>query len=397
VLEGEGREVYIHLQYYLDAASWRQRYSTGQVPDRTPYGYHHAEARGYHLTFSKSYREGKAADLLRRACKHFLGFDLWHIWRNRKRTSGVDAIWTHTEQEHLAILLLRRLKIFSSEALLIAQSVWLFDVWEGLPRWKHELYRWLIQSDARTVLTTLSEENLKVARSLFPNKRSEVVRFGISLDSFPLQPPAFVYEPGGRPLRLLSLGSGVQRDWRTLAEAVEGDKDVELLIGTDLSSRTNRPLKRLVADLDRISVELLGSVERIRKAYEWADIVVIPSLPNRHVSGITVMLEAVTAGKPVIATDTGGLKDYFDDDEVYYIPPRDSSALARAIRDCANRTDKTLSRVRKAQAKLLSAELTTRGYALRHVALTEEMLALQGLSPTRRRRARRRWFASGGS
>ncbi len=39
---------------------------------------------------------------------------------------------------------------------------------------------------------------------------------------------------------------------------------------------------------------------------------VVPLKPNKHASGITVMEEAALHGLPMVVTDTGGLKAYFD-------------------------------------------------------------------------------------
>ena len=370
-MEDKGRKAYIHLEYDLDVATWQQRYKTAH---ETPYGYHHLEEWGYSLAFSKSHRESKAANLLRRVGRRFMGFDLWHAWRNRGQMRKAEAILTFTEREYLGILLLRKLRTLPPSALLIANTIWLFNAWEELPRWKQQLYSWLIKTDACTVLTFHSEENLRVARSRFPTMRSELVRFGISLDSFPLKPPTFAYEQGTRPLRLLSLGSDPYRDWETLTKAVEGSEGLELWVGANLSYEVNRPLIRFAEGSEQIKVEFLTSVERIHEAYEWADIVVVPLTPNKHSAGTTVILEAVAAGKPVIATDTVGLKSYFDNSEICYVPPHDVEALASAITECVTRAEDTLSRARNAQAKLLSAELTTRGFASRHAVLIENLL-----------------------
>jgi glycosyltransferase involved in cell wall biosynthesis len=124
----------------------------------------------------------------------------------------------------------------------------------------------------------------------------------------------------------------------------------------------------------QIKIETAKSVHAVHEAYEWADIGVVPLLPNRHVSGLTVVLEAVTAGKPVIATDTRGLKGYFSDSEVYYVPAREVEALAIAIKECAEKADETFSRIQNAQTRLLTDELTTKGFALRYVRLTEDLL-----------------------
>jgi len=167
----------------------------------------------------------------------------------------------------------------------------------------------------------------------------------------------------------------MHRDWETLLRAVEGNNNVELRIATDPSSRWNHSLKRLAYNPNQITIEPLRSLERIHDAYEWADIVVVPLTPNRHNSGITVILEAVTAGKPVIAANAGGLKGYFGDDEIRYVPPGNVEALAVAVEECTRKVDDTLARVKNAQAKLLAAGLTTKARVSSHISLTEELLS----------------------
>ncbi len=59
------------------------------------------------------------------------------------------------------------------------------------------------------------------------------------------------------------------------------------------------------------------------------------------------------------------MRSYFDDSEVYYVPVGDVEALAAALKECAEKADKTFARVKNAQAKLLAHELTTKDAGLR--------------------------------
>jgi len=76
-------------------------------------------------------------------------------------------------------------------------------------------------------------------------------------------------------------------------------------------------------------VKFLGFNDDIPKLLSVIDIFVLPSLwegmPN-------VVLEAMAAGKPVIATDTGGSKDIIDSGiNGVLVEPKNSEALAEAI------------------------------------------------------------------
>lgn len=64
-------------------------------------------------------------------------------------------------------------------------------------------------------------------------------------------------------------------------------------------------------------------------AYTEADVFVLPSLYESF--GI-VLLEAMAAGKPVVATDVGGVRETVEDRRTgIVVPPADSEALSRAI------------------------------------------------------------------
>ena len=77
-------------------------------------------------------------------------------------------------------------------------------------------------------------------------------------------------------------------------------------------------------------VLFLGQIDNqdLPPYYSAADVVVIPSLDEGF--GV-VALEAMSSGKPIIATAVGGLKEIVDSKTGIIVPPGDSNALSNAI------------------------------------------------------------------
>lgn len=370
------RRVMNLLPSELDVRAWRQAFDAGEVPDRTPYGYHHAEALGYELVYPRWPRPvGRTADALSRLAWRTLGFDLLHVWRNRDQLwhERLDAVWTHTEREFLAFLLLRRLGLVP-EVPIVAQSVWLADEWPQLGRGHRMLYDWLMR-DA-DICTFMSPLNETFARDRQWGRRIQLVEFGISLESFPLRAPRRSREPG--PIRVLAAGNDRHRDWTLLHQAYAGDPTFEVTVASQ-----NFPATLMGANIAAKS----HTQAEMREAYARSDVVVVPLRDHLHASGITVICEAVACGKPVVASRAGGLGHYFTDDHVVYVPVGDASAMASATRRVAEQADVACMRTVAAQRRLLDLELTSAGYARRHVELTDALLAARAETPTPIRRA----------
>jgi hypothetical protein len=125
--------------------------------------------------------------------------------------------------QYIAVLLLFQILFWKPRPKLIAQSVWLFDRWHDFSSIKQWLLSRLIKK--ADLLTVLSPENLKVARSLFPHVRSEFVLFGINADKLtPVKK-----EKSHLPIRILSLGNNPHRDWQILINAINDYSDREKL------------------------------------------------------------------------------------------------------------------------------------------------------------------------
>jgi glycosyltransferase involved in cell wall biosynthesis len=108
-----------------------------------------------------------------------------------------------------------------------------------------------------------------------------------------------------------------------------------------------------------------------------------------HASGITVLAEAALSGVPVIASDTGGLRSYFSAREVKYVPVGDFLALRHAIRALADDDNLRFRLACAAQERILSDDLSSKAYAMRHREISNRLLfpSKEASTPANGRRA----------
>jgi glycosyltransferase involved in cell wall biosynthesis len=357
-------KVFVLLGRGFGVDTWRKRYEQGLIPginEPLPYGYFRAGRNGVDIEYSQDVDEGLLTEFLRRALCRALGFDLIHAWRTRAQLLSADVVWTHTEREHLAALLLLRMLRVPNRPRIIAQSVWLFDKWSKLSWIRRRIYiRLLREAD---VLTTLSPENLKLVRHLLPESRCDLVMFGIKFEpaASPIRPECH------QPLRIASLGSDMHRDWDTLMEAFGnfGKFDVKVA--------SAKVKSRYAKKMYNVSIEPAETQEQVERLYEWADIVAVPLKPNLHASGISVILEAVICRRPVIATATGGLGAYFSGEEICYVPVRDPVSMRQAALGLAENNERRIDLVHAAERRIIEAGLTSEKYALRHLELSLDL------------------------
>lgn len=111
-------------------------------------------------------------------------------------------------------------------------------------------------------------------------------------------------------------------------KVLDAGNDVEFLIaGTGPEERRLRALARQLKLTDHLT--FITNLPDFRSAIRAMDIFCLPSL----MQGLgTVMLEAMSLGRPVIATGVGGITSILRDNETgLMIPPSDSEALAQRI------------------------------------------------------------------
>ncbi|CAM3178958.1 glycosyltransferase [Methylobacterium mesophilicum] len=357
-----GLNVFVHLAFDKDPEVWRRAWADGNLVgrnDETPYGYKRASEMGCNVSFSQSRGEGFIKKVLRLGVRFILGFDLIHAINNSQEIRDADVVWTHTESQFLAVsaLLIRapyRPKI-------IGQVVWLIDQWPNISVVHKYLYRALIAKV--DVITTHSQLNLDVAKSIFPKQRVELVRFGI-----PAENPTPPTMRNAEPTSVISVGNDRHRDWPTLIEAVGGNKGILLEIFSGTASR------RRSRKWDNITIKPAQSNDELVAAYGRAMLAVVPLRSNLHASGITAIQEAILAGLPVIATDTGGLRSYFTDDEITYVPEGNVVALSAAIISVSENYQHHFEKVLRAQSRFNLRDLGAESYIRSHVVLSNDLM-----------------------
>ena len=358
-------KVFVHLGHGFGGQSWAQRHAVGLIPglnDRLAYGYYRASGNGWSVEYSEDARENALTRFCRLAFRRMVGFDLIHAWRNRKGLFAADIVWTHTEIENLAVLLFFWFCRWGRQPKVIANCVWLFDRWPKLSWPRRFIYRKLLRhADA---VTTFSPANMQVAKSVLPGVRCEYIRWGATIED--LKKPRI--KPMHHPLRIASLGSDIHRDWKTLITAFGNRERYRVAIG----SRRIKP--KVLMGTTNVTVLCVATADDVKALYDWADIVVVSLKPNLHASGITVILESVILGVPVVCTDSGGLRAYFSPAEICYVPIYAPIAMRVAVEELARDDERRLDMVVRAQKRLLTASLTTRGFAERHRQLSEELL-----------------------
>jgi glycosyltransferase involved in cell wall biosynthesis len=110
----------------------------------------------------------------------------------------------------------------------------------------------------------------------------------------------------------------------------------------------------------------------LAQLYAAADLVVSPSL-GECLS--TVVLEAMSCGAAVVATDVGGIREQLDGETGVIVPPRDSPALASAVCGLLADPDRR-RRLGQAARRKVQAQFTVRQMIDRHVRLYEELLEI---------------------
>jgi glycosyltransferase involved in cell wall biosynthesis len=358
-------KVFVHLGHGFGGQSWAQRHAIGMIPglnDCLAYGYYRASGNGWSVEYSEDARENALTKFCRIALRRMMGFDLIHAWRNRKGLFAADIVWTHTEIENLAVLLLFWLRHLERQPKVIANCVWLFDRWPSFSWPTRFIYRKLLRH--ADVVTTFSPANVQVAKSVLPSARCEYIRWGAPIEDLKKPSRKSVHSP----LRIASLGSDIHRDWKTVITAFGNREHYRLAIG---SRRVN---PKLLIGINNVTVLSVATADDVKALYEWADIVVVSLKPNLHASGITVVLESVILGVPVVCTDTGGLRSYFSSSEVCYVPIYAPIAMRVAVEELARSDEQRWEMVVRAQKRLLGADLSSKGFAERHRHLSEELL-----------------------
>jgi glycosyltransferase involved in cell wall biosynthesis len=197
------------------------------------------------------------------------------------------------------------------------------------------------QTFGRVAAVTATSENLRQrAIALGADPRSTATTYiGVDTGLFaPRHPSREMRELlGGRDgdLLVVSVGRLARvKGFEYLVEAASRLERVTCAIVGDGELRAE--LERLV-EASSARVALVGALshDRVAEAFAAADVVVVPSVVDnrgRVDATTSTALEALASGRPLIATNVGGIPEVVRDDENgLLVPQKDPAALAAAI------------------------------------------------------------------
>ncbi|WP_165789092.1 glycosyltransferase [Cryobacterium zongtaii] len=171
-------------------------------------------------------------------------------------------------------------------------------------------------------------------------------------------------------LKVLGIGNDRHRDWGFFLRVAEGlSAEFDVRIAT-------RSLDQNLALPANCAVVQARSGEELAELYSWADIVCLPLRANFHASGVTVAMEAAAAGKPVLATRTGGIDAYFPSLSGHMLSaPNSEIDWIERLGKYRLSQEERLRVARALQNDVEANELTLDGYARRLLALSQEIRA----------------------
>ncbi|KXO94295.1 group 1 glycosyl transferase [Tsukamurella pulmonis] len=301
----------------LTAPAWARRHAAGEVPDRSPYGLHRLENHGMRVEFASARPgeglRGRVEQRLARSVRHRTGGYEFVERTLGAGARGGDAILAYDERTGVPALLTGRTPVAAGVGWLTTRA--------GAGRVHGELAARALPRAAAVwaqcsaVLPVLQREwGLAASRMQF-------IPLGIDTDFYVEQPV-----PEDTDL-VVSAGEDRFRDHATLIRAMQRVRATRPRAHLELASGLHFDAPE---GLVTVHTERLDG--RIRDLYARAGLIAIALHRTVTGSGLTVVLEAMASGRPVVVTDNPGVSDYVEHGVTgLLVPPEDPDAMAAAI------------------------------------------------------------------
>lgn len=347
--------VYVELPGDLDVALWTRRHAQGRVPDATPYGLHQLADQTTSVGFRHPLRLERSKRLLGRVRGRLEGLDLVSEvadLRGAMRATA-DIRLAMDERSGIPAALTPGPPVVSGVA-------WLEDPTHH-PRWYSALAAHAL-GRTEAVFTQCTAMVDPVVRGFgMPRDRVFAIRLGIDATYF--RPAPF---PSGPPM-VFSVGDDRMRDHDPLVAAVAHARKQVPQLRLELATTLPILMPPDVGVIHRRRMD-----EAVRDCYARASLVAIALKPTRQGSGLTVILEAMASGRPLVVTDNPGLDQYVEHGVTgLLVPQGDVRAMADAVQALAG--DPHRAATMGAAARRRVEEEFTSGHMaddLRHVVYT---------------------------
>jgi len=224
---------------------------------------------------------------------------------------------------------------------------------------RRQILIWLWSTYYRFVCIAESQRAILVANGL-PERSLFHVPYGIDADFF----ASVRYKSEGS--YIVSIGRDLGRDYKTFLRAVEG-LPYPVIIAT-----TRKNIPKGIHIPGNVEIRYDVTIDDVRELYRDArfsciSLVGETSLEGSDCTGQTVMMEALSAGQPVIVTDRKWIAEYFESGLEYRgVPAGDADALRLAIQELWNDTElrSELSKSARVAVRKYNAKRMSEGFAV---------------------------------
>jgi glycosyltransferase involved in cell wall biosynthesis len=327
-LQAAGHEVEVFTSAY--------RGGGGDSYDGIPvHRFRYFPARWEDLTHDEATPDRMRRSLLYRVLPLFYVAGGLRAIRRLLRRRQYDIIHVHWPVPHVLFGWLAR-RTSGGKARLVTSwyGVELRWVQSSLP-WLRRFVRWALRtSDAVVAISSYTAR--EIAR--FANVAVQVIPYTLGFAESETRPRRA--SDTGKGFQVLFVGRLVERKGVThLIEAVRrlpAELEARLVVIGDGPERQTLEAQARAAGLkDRVEIRGRVSDAALRQAYATADVLVLPSILDARgdTEGLgVVLLEAMSYGVPVVASDIGGITDIVEHEKSgLLIPPAKPELLARAL------------------------------------------------------------------
>jgi len=243
----------------------------------------------------------------------------------------------------------------------------------------------VVRSSAASVVAVCDVVKNVLVSLGFPSSRVERVYNGIDVDAFSGAGSARIREQLGWSAQTKVVGmvanvrqsKGYETFVRAARHAVDADPSVRFVAAGDIDPVLGEPILRLVRDLQlQHHLRFLGYRADIPELMHDLDVFVLSSTSEGFP---LVLLEAMAAGRSVVATRCGGPEEVVEDGvNGYLVPPGDDVRLG-------DRITRLLSNTRQAQSLRIKARETVSRFTVASMISAYQDLYQRILAPGRPR------------
>jgi len=281
-----------------------------------------------------------------------LGIYFQAYLNNKEKIQPKDVLVGMMDGVGLGLLFFKWLKKIDNKIIFIAQG--LHDRYQYFEKNKLLIwfYKQLLSKSDLILAFSHYEKNLLINLFNLPKNKVKVFYFGTDIDYWDSKKVKV------KKIKncVLTVGNDMHRDYQLLMNVY--DLDIPLKLVTRIVKKSRHKIYRNISN------------EKLRKLYVGSKFVVVPLKKSEATSGMSVALQAMAMGKPVLLAKIPAIQELFKDrKEVLYYQVGNSASLRKKLIEL-NRNKKLRERLGKNGRRLVEQKFNTKKMGERLEKLT---------------------------